>query len=45
MGCNCKGKPVPKPQPTPVPQTPEQYHAQQITQWGKNFVQPPNNID
>ena len=34
MGCNCgKNKVVNTPQPTPVPQTPEQYHANEITKW------------
>ena len=52
MACNCgKNKPmVNTPQPTPVPQTPEQYHAQQLTEWGNNlddyhFIKPTHNED
>lgn len=40
MGCNCKKnvRQEPKvitsvPEPTQVPQTPEELHAQEITQW------------
>jgi hypothetical protein len=51
MPCNCgKNKVVNPPQPTPVPQTPEQYHAQQLTEWGNNlddyhFIKPTHNED
>jgi hypothetical protein len=43
MGCGCK-KPknvevVVTPTPTPVPQTPDELHAQQITEWNGG-VQP-----
>lgn len=49
MGCNCKKKP----EPTPVPQTPDEYHAQQMIQHsltlGKDLTQEEidelNNID
>jgi hypothetical protein len=35
--CNCKKQP--EPTPTPVPQTPDELHAQEITEWNGG-VQP-----
>jgi hypothetical protein len=35
--CNCKKQP--QPTPTPVPQTPDELHAQEITEWNGG-VQP-----
>jgi hypothetical protein len=39
MGCNCKKQQEPQPTPTPVPQTPDELHAQEITEWNGG-VQP-----
>lgn len=36
MGCNCKKQPTvinPQPTPEPIPQTPEELHAKEITEW------------
>jgi hypothetical protein len=32
MGCNC-GKKKPEPTPEPIPQTPEELHTKEITEW------------
>lgn len=53
MGCNCgKRKPQviePKPVPTPVPQTPDEQHAQDMTEYvkklGEDFDNWINNVD
>jgi hypothetical protein len=53
MGCNCgKRKPQviePQPVPTPVPQTPDEQHTQDMTEYVKtlenNFDDWYNNID
>ena len=52
MGCNCKKREpiVTTPVPTPIPQTPEQYHAQQLNEWANNlddyhFIKPTHNED
>ena len=39
MGCNCKKQQEPQPTPTPIPQTPDELHAQEITEWNGG-VQP-----
>jgi hypothetical protein len=50
MGCNCKKKAeVPQPIPTPVPETPEQFHAQEMDKYAKEISEETidwfNNID